>query len=65
MRWYERILYFFRGSRVEKYRFGRDGQFVCHADCGDVIFNSKEAAELYDLYGIDGFKIAKERGFKL
>ena len=65
MRWYERILYFFHGSRVEKYGYGEKGQFVCHANRVDVIFNSKEAAELYDFYGIDGFEVARNRGFKL
>ena len=61
MRWYERMLYFFFGGNVEKL----GARFVCHADGVDVLFNSKEAAELYDLYGINGFDIAKKRGIKL
>lgn len=64
MRWYERILYFFHGRNVEYFGYSKK-KFVCHTDRIDVVFNSKEAAQLYDLYGIKGFEIAKNRGFKL
>lgn len=65
MKWYERIRYFFRPKRVEEYRHGKQGQFVCHATGVDVIFKSRDAAELYDLYGIRGFSLAIKRGFAL